>query len=64
MAEWYPRNYVVIRGKQIARVRVQTPMEEIALILKHPEATGTNPAPKPSFDHLVIKPDKSNAKGG
>lgn len=49
MSKRYPRKYVVVEKGKTKEVKVEDPAHELALLIKHQEATGLNKPDK--FDN-------------
>lgn len=55
MARKYPRGYLIVEGGKVEKIKVKGPVHELAVILKHPEATGTEKPEKFDGSRFLIK---------
>lgn len=55
MARQYPRGYYVVENGEVEIVTVHDPVQETAIILDHPEATGTMREEIPDFSWAKIE---------
>lgn len=55
MSKKYPRRYVVVERGKCKEVNVKDPVHEVALLLKHQEATGLNKPEKFDNSRFLIK---------
>lgn len=55
MTKRYPRHYLVIHEGKVEKVKVKDRIHEMATIIKHPEAIGTNKPDKFDDSRFVIE---------
>lgn len=57
MTRQYPRGYLIVEKGEIVKVTVKDPVHELAVILAHEEAVGTNPPEEYDHSQDVIEDD-------